>query len=222
MSDQDSTMDAEADQRTPEANNAGSSDADVRRVSEEQETQGKTKRKHNYPKERKPIPLHKRRRAIKISEAFEHLPLEERRVAEDTKRLLLCGSLTQHGMTRQKIAEVAGISVRQVTTYVERCKVAFPLLSQIDNYRETRAELIETTENLALQSLSARLSDTEALKNEKLRDIAYSFDVVHQSGRLERGKSTANVNNCNTFSKLALPPQGGTPPISIEQEPDDR
>lgn len=216
MPDQDSTVDAETDKRTPEADNSGSSDADVRRVSEEQEEKTKTKR--YYPKNRKPIPLHKRRNVAGIAERIADLPPAERRKAEETKRLLLCGSLTHQGLTKRKIAEVVGISERSVQNYVDRCKATFPLLGDVDHYRESRTQLMETTESLALQCLSERLGDANTMKLEKLRDIAYSFDILHQGGRLERGKSTQNISQSNTFSKLALPPSAGIPHPLIDEE----
>lgn len=90
------------------------------------------------------------------------------------------------------------ISPRSVKQYIQDVRELFPTLEKVDLYRESRKNLIEAAENLALNSVAQRSTRDDA--DDTLRDRAYAFDVLFKAGRLERGVSTSNVEQRTTVS----------------------
>ncbi|WP_347275417.1 hypothetical protein [Candidatus Kuenenia sp.] len=61
---------------------------------------------------------------------------------------------------------------------------------EIEAYSKYKADLLNSAELTMLE----KVMDTETIEKASLNNAAYAFAQLHNAGRLERGKSTSNVD----------------------------
>lgn len=88
------------------------------------------------------------------------------------------------------IAAQFGISDSAVAAIRDEFGVIFRTLKDVDKYRKVKAELFDAVELQTLKSLS----NSEKHERASLNQVAYTMQVLHNAGRLEKNQSTANVN----------------------------
>lgn len=62
--------------------------------------------------------------------------------------------------------------------------------AEIESYEKHKASLLSSAEMTVLE----KMMDTQTLEKASLNNAAYTFMTLHNAGRLERGKSTQNVD----------------------------
>lgn len=97
------------------------------------------------------------------------------------------------------IAAQFGISDSTVASIRNEFSQIFKSLGKVEPYRKVKADLFDATELELLKSLN----DSDKLERASLNQVAYSLQVVHNAGRLEKNLSTANVN-VNTYLRFEL------------------
>lgn len=155
-------------------------------------------KKHNYPKDRASPALSNRRVAKKVAS----LGPKQKIKAEEFQRAFVVGTGALIGLKQTKIAEVSGIGRRRIPEYLEKLAPVFPKIQELAEYREYREKMIASVEQTALESVVVQL--TSCNPDDKLRDKAYAFDVLHRAGRLERGASTSNVSVKAQYTEVSL------------------
>lgn len=155
-------------------------------------------KKHNYPKNRATPNLLRRRVANKVTRLS---PAQKQR-AEEMQKVLVIGTGALVGLRQDRIAEEAGVSRRVVPEYLAKLAPIFPKIQEIAEYKQFREQVMQSVEQSALESVMTQL--TSCNPDDKLRDKAYAFDVLHRAGRLERGASTSNVSVKAKYTEVAL------------------
>ena len=124
---------------------------------------------------------------------------EPRKLSKD-ERGALSVALVHQGLKHHEIAKVLSVSVSTVEKDVSAYRELFPTLERVKDYQANRAELIDAVEELALQSISRNLQSPQA----NLRDSTVAFRELFHAGRLERGKSTANIEAKHSHTVMDL------------------
>lgn len=103
-------------------------------------------------------------------------------------------------MSYQEIADKFGCNKATVYIALKRFEAIIREPAEIEAYRQSKADLLESAE---LQILE-KLVDGETIQKASLNNAAYAFTALHNAGRLERGKSTANVDIRHTQEEIEV------------------
>lgn len=103
-------------------------------------------------------------------------------------------------MSYQEIADKFGCNKSTVHIALKRFEAIIREPAEIEAYRQSKADLLESAE---LQILE-KLVDGETIQKASLNNAAYAFTALHNAGRLERGKSTANVDIRHTQEEIEV------------------
>lgn len=103
-------------------------------------------------------------------------------------------------MSYQEIADKFGCNKSTVHIALKRFEAIIREPNEIEAYRQSKADLLESAE---LQILE-KLVDGETIQKASLNNAAYAFTALHNAGRLERGKSTANVDIRHTQEEIEV------------------
>jgi predicted transcriptional regulator len=106
------------------------------------------------------------------------------------------------GLPQREIAQKMGISDAAVTQVLEKFKPAFSELMNVEEYRKAKASIIESVQLQTLKSMA----DPEKHASAHLGHLSAQFDILNKHGRLERGQSTANVQQ--SMVTVAISPTG--------------
>lgn len=106
--------------------------------------------------------------------------------------------LKSRGATNSEIVAVTGMPERTVRAKIQKFKEIFKQLENVDDFEIARQRILSASELELLKSMMSK----KRLDNAKLGDIAKSFHVVHNAGRLAKGLSTANVET-HRFTEIS-------------------
>lgn len=104
------------------------------------------------------------------------------------------------GVPRTISAEHFGLTHRAVNDVIEYFKPIFQEIEQVPRYRQVKSELLDAAELKMLKSL---LSE-DKIEKASLNNVAYAFQQVFQAGRLQRGQSTANIDQKTQFTSVQI------------------
>lgn len=93
-------------------------------------------------------------------------------------------------MSYQEIGDKFGCDKSVVFRAIKRFENIIKEPEEIEAYRQCRAELIDSAEMQVLE----KMCNPETVAKASLNNAAYAFAQLHNAGRLERGKSTQNVD----------------------------
>lgn len=93
-------------------------------------------------------------------------------------------------MSYQEIADRFGCNKSTVHIAIKRFENIMKEPEEIEAYRQCKSELLDAAEMTILE----KIVDTETIAKASLNNAAYAFAQLHNAGRLERGKSTQNVD----------------------------
>ena len=102
-------------------------------------------------------------------------------------------------LTYSEIADKMGCCKQTVHAAIKRFEqIIGNQPEELDAYRQRKAELLEAAE---LQLLE-KITDPETIQKASLNNAAYTFAQLHNAGRLERGKSTSNIDIKHTVEEI--------------------
>lgn len=91
----------------------------------------------------------------------------------------------QAGLTPADIARMSGCSSSGVYAAMKRNGID---ITALRTFKERKADVITHVQRLVVEAMPAKVGDTS------LRDLATTFNILHNAERLERGQSTANLS----------------------------
>ncbi len=103
-----------------------------------------------------------------------------------------------HRLSNAQIAEYFGVQPHAVSQRLKAFMENLPTVQELHTLDSERLTLLRATYHANL----SQLSDPAKLKEASLNNVAYSTAQLHNQIRLEEGKSTANVNMVEYFSRL--------------------
>jgi len=103
-------------------------------------------------------------------------------------------------LTYQDIADKLGVCKQSVHTAIKRFEALIREPEEIEAYRKSKADLLDSAELMMLE----KISDGETIAKASLNNAAYTFSQLHQAGRLERGRSTANIDVKHTMEEIQV------------------
>lgn len=104
-------------------------------------------------------------------------------------------------LSYEEIGEKFGATKQSVHAAIRRFEqIIGSQPEELEAYRQRKADLLEAAE---LQILE-KITDPETLQKASLNNAAYTFAQLHNAGRLERGKSTANVDIRHTQEEIEV------------------
>jgi len=95
-----------------------------------------------------------------------------------------------HRLSYPQIAKLTGKSIDTVHTCFHRFLDRLGSPADVEAYENSKKELLSLTE----ERLVATLTDPDKLEKASLNNVAYALTQVHTALRLEKGKSTSNIN----------------------------
>lgn len=110
---------------------------------------------------------------------------KKKRTYASVPELPLLLSHMQAGMTPQDIARVYGCSSTSVYSALRRNGISAPALRAFKN---RKADTLAHLQMLVTNAMPGKVEQTS------LRDLATTFNILHNAERLEKGQSTANLS----------------------------
>ena len=110
---------------------------------------------------------------------------KKKRTYASVPELPLLLSHMQAGMTPQDIARVYGCSSTSVYSALRRNGISAPALRA---FKTRKADTLAHLQMLVTNAMPGKVENTS------LRDLATTFNILHNAERLEKGQSTANLS----------------------------
>lgn len=111
------------------------------------------------------------------------------RKALTQKQAMRIMELKARKIPHEEIARSVNTTLPAVNKLIERFGGVFAELENVKDFREARQDLIDAAQLKTLKSLVDPSKHADA----SLNQVAYAFDVLYKSNRLEAGKSTQNT-----------------------------
>ena len=97
------------------------------------------------------------------------------------------------------IAEKMGVQKQAVHQALQRFERIIDQPDELEAYRRSKSDLLEAAE----MKLISKIVDEETISKASLNNAAYAFAQLHNAGRLERGKSTSNIDIKQTSEEIS-------------------
>jgi hypothetical protein len=91
----------------------------------------------------------------------------------------------QAGLTPADVARMSGCSSSAIYAAMSRHGID---ITALRTFKERKADVITHVQRLVVEAMPGKVEDTS------LRDLATTFNILHNAERLERGQSTANLS----------------------------
>jgi hypothetical protein len=125
---------------------------------------------------------------IPQSSAHKNIPLED----------ILEMQSNNPNLTHKEMAKLLGCSRKNITQRLAACGAT---TKSLERYQAYEGKVIANIRKKMADSLATRTPDE--LKDVSVRDLAVTFGVLYDKGRLEEGKSTSNVSIADAAGRLA-------------------
>ena len=96
----------------------------------------------------------------------------------------------QHRLTFRQIGQLLHAPVSTVHYTFQAFLKNLGTAADVESYENAKQQLLSHTE----ERLMATLLDEDKLEKASLNNVAYAFTQIHTALRLEKGKSTSNIN----------------------------
>ena len=102
-------------------------------------------------------------------------------------------------LSYQEIADRYGVAKSAVFQALKRFLSILAEPDELEAYKNHKVDLLSSAEMKLLE----RLVNVEVMEKASLNNVAYAFKQLFDSGRLEQGKSTGNINILEVTATIA-------------------